>query len=136
MRANGIVRGEGGGVVVLKPLSAALRDGDHVYCVIRGSAVNNDGPTDGLTTPGGQAQEKVLASACRRAGVNPAAVQSGGRPRGPPRPSTGRPSARCIAPCSGRARAGRWRCSEPAPPPYGPRSTPVSASVRDHGSSG
>ncbi|HEX3782767.1 MAG TPA: polyketide synthase [Pseudonocardiaceae bacterium] len=74
-RANGMVRGEGGGVVVLKPLSQALVDGDHVYCVIRGSAVNNDATADGLTTPGTQAQENVLTAACRRAGVTPAAVQ-------------------------------------------------------------
>ncbi|MEU4743850.1 polyketide synthase, partial [Actinosynnema sp. NPDC023658] len=51
-RANGYARGEGGGLVLLKPLSAALADGDRVYCVIRGSAVNNDGATEGLTTPG------------------------------------------------------------------------------------
>ncbi|MFB6894235.1 type I polyketide synthase, partial [Kitasatospora sp. NPDC056327] len=74
-RANGYVRGEGGGAVVLKPLAAALADGDHVYCVIRGSAVNNDGATDGLTVPSPAAQEAVLRRAYERAGVDPAGVQ-------------------------------------------------------------
>src|SRR5260370_39165177 len=50
-QADGYVRGEGGGLVVLKPLSAALEDGDQVYAVIRGSAVNQDGRTNGLTAP-------------------------------------------------------------------------------------
>ncbi|WP_433655141.1 type I polyketide synthase [Nocardia sp. CA-128927] len=68
-RANGYVRGEGGGVVVLKPLCRALADGDRVYCVIRGSAVNNDGATDGLTLPSSLAQQEVLRSAYERAGV-------------------------------------------------------------------
>ncbi|MCC3769964.1 beta-ketoacyl synthase N-terminal-like domain-containing protein, partial [Streptomyces sp. UNOC14_S4] len=74
-RANGFVQGEGGGVVVLKPLARALADGDHVYGVIRGSAVNNDGATPGLTVPSQLAQEQVLREAYERAGVDPAAVQ-------------------------------------------------------------
>ncbi|WP_343967939.1 type I polyketide synthase, partial [Streptosporangium amethystogenes] len=73
-RANGYVRGEGGAVVLLKPLSRALADGDHVYCVIAGSAVNNDGSGEALTTPSSRAQERVLRSAYRRAGVDPASV--------------------------------------------------------------
>ncbi|MFG3409651.1 type I polyketide synthase, partial [Streptomyces sp. NPDC048142] len=68
-RANGFVPGEGGGVVVLKPLSRALADGDRVYGVIRGSAVNNDGATDGLTVPSQDAQEQVLRAARERAGI-------------------------------------------------------------------
>ncbi|WP_285680733.1 type I polyketide synthase, partial [Kitasatospora phosalacinea] len=74
-RANGTVRGEGGAVLVLKPLSAALAAGDPVYCVIRGSAVNNDGATDGLTTPAAETHSAVVRAACRRAGVDPAALQ-------------------------------------------------------------
>ncbi|MFI0778068.1 type I polyketide synthase, partial [Streptomyces sp. NPDC021212] len=74
-RANGYVRGEGGGVVVLKPLATAIADQDPIYCVIRGSAVNNDGPGENLTTPSAQAQEAVLRDAYRRAGVDPADVQ-------------------------------------------------------------
>ncbi|MBL8974244.1 MAG: acyltransferase domain-containing protein, partial [Myxococcales bacterium] len=73
-RANGYVRGEGGAVVVLKPLSAALRDGDRVYGVLLGSAVNNDGPSNGLTAPNPEAQRKVLAEACRSAAIAPASV--------------------------------------------------------------
>ncbi|MFB4308136.1 type I polyketide synthase [Actinomadura sp. GTD37] len=73
--ANGFVRGEGGGAVVLKPLDAALRDGDRVHCVILGGAVNNDGATPGLTAPSRDAQEEVLRLACERSGVEPGAVQ-------------------------------------------------------------
>ncbi|MFF1613932.1 beta-ketoacyl synthase N-terminal-like domain-containing protein, partial [Amycolatopsis sp. NPDC058278] len=73
-RANGYVRGEGGGLVVLKPLDAALADGDRIHCVIRGGAVNNDGATDGLTVPSRDAQEALLRRAYARAGVTPADV--------------------------------------------------------------
>ncbi|MFF8016638.1 SDR family NAD(P)-dependent oxidoreductase [Streptomyces sp. NPDC007929] len=74
-RANGFVRGEGGGAVVLKPLSRALADGDDVLGVIRASAVNNDGSTPGLTVPGQETQERVLREAYERGGLAPDAVQ-------------------------------------------------------------
>ncbi|XXX73393.1 SDR family NAD(P)-dependent oxidoreductase [Sorangium sp. So ce134] len=74
-RANGYVRGEGGGMAVLKTLSRAIADGDRIYCVIRGSAVNNDGASNGLTAPNPRAQEAMLRAAYRRAGLDPAAVQ-------------------------------------------------------------
>ncbi|MEU5987373.1 SDR family NAD(P)-dependent oxidoreductase [Spirillospora sp. NPDC047418] len=74
-RANGYVRGEGGGAVLLKPLAQALDDGDSVYCVIRGGAFNNDGATEALTVPSARAQEEVVRRACARAGVDPADVQ-------------------------------------------------------------
>ncbi len=75
-RANGYVRSEGAGLVVLKPLSAAQRDGDRVYAVILGGAVNNDGRTSGfMTTPGQGGQEDMLRKAYRRAGVSPGLVQ-------------------------------------------------------------
>ncbi|WP_395577395.1 type I polyketide synthase [Streptomyces sp. BK79] len=74
-RANGFVRGEGGCVVLLKPLAAAIADDDPVHCVIRGSAVNNDGATDGLTVPSASAQAAVVRAAQRRAGVTAAEVQ-------------------------------------------------------------
>ena len=73
--ADGYVRSEGAGVVVLKPLSAAVADGDHIYAVILGSAVNQDGRTNGLTSPSRQAQEAMLLEAYRRAGVSPGQVQ-------------------------------------------------------------
>jgi acyl transferase domain-containing protein/aryl carrier-like protein len=72
--ANGFVRAEGGGVVIIKRLSDALRDGDPIYCVIRGSAVNNDGASNGLTAPNPKAQESVIRDACRNAGITPASV--------------------------------------------------------------
>jgi acyl transferase domain-containing protein/NADPH:quinone reductase-like Zn-dependent oxidoreductase/NAD(P)-dependent dehydrogenase (short-subunit alcohol dehydrogenase family)/acyl carrier protein len=68
-RANGYVRGEGGGVVVLKRLSDALADGDRIYCVIRGTAINNDGFSNGLTAPSPRAQEGVLRDAYADAGM-------------------------------------------------------------------
>ncbi|GAB2933079.1 type I polyketide synthase [Streptomyces heilongjiangensis] len=74
-RANGYVRGEGGGLVVLKPLSRALADGDRVHCLIRGSAVNNDGGGSALTVPDPEAQREVLTLACERAGTEPGDVQ-------------------------------------------------------------
>ncbi len=69
------MRGEGGGAVLLKPLAAAIADGDPIYAVIRGSAVNNDGATDGLTVPGETGQREVLRLACARAGVAPGEVR-------------------------------------------------------------
>ncbi len=74
-RANGYVRGEGAGIVVLKPLSAALTDGDPVHAVIRGSAVNQDGRTNGLMAPNRYSQEAVLREAYGRARVSPGEVQ-------------------------------------------------------------
>ncbi|MFG2004861.1 type I polyketide synthase [Spirillospora sp. NPDC048911] len=74
-RANGYVRGEGGGLVVLKPLARALEDGDRVYCVILGGAVNNDGTTSSLVTPSARGQAEVIRAACHSAGVAPAALQ-------------------------------------------------------------
>lgn len=70
-RADGYVRSEGAGVVVLKPLSAAQADGDRIYAVIRGGAVNQDGASNGLMSPSPQAQEAVLRRAYRDAGVDP-----------------------------------------------------------------
>ncbi|WP_257450671.1 non-ribosomal peptide synthase/polyketide synthase, partial [Archangium lipolyticum] len=72
--ANGYVRSEGVGMIVLKPLSQAKADGNRIYAVIRGSAVNQDGRSNGLTAPNRQAQEAVLREAYRDAGVAPAQV--------------------------------------------------------------
>ena len=74
-RANGYVRGEGGGVVVLKPLSEAVAAGDSIYGVIRASAVNNDGGGDSLTAPSQLAQEEVLRRAYRKSGLKRGEVQ-------------------------------------------------------------
>ncbi|EWC60796.1 Malonyl CoA-acyl carrier protein transacylase [Actinokineospora spheciospongiae] len=72
--ADGIVRGEGCGVVVLKRLPDALADGDRVLAVLRGSAVNSDGRSNGITAPNPVAQERLLARAYREAGVSPRTV--------------------------------------------------------------
>jgi phthiocerol/phenolphthiocerol synthesis type-I polyketide synthase B len=67
--ADGFVRGEGCGVVVLKRLSDALRDGDRLLAVVRGSAVNQDGRSNGMLAPNPAAQMAVLRAACGSAGV-------------------------------------------------------------------
>ncbi|MFI7576083.1 SDR family NAD(P)-dependent oxidoreductase [Micromonospora sp. NPDC049497] len=72
--ANGFVRSEGCGVLVLKRLADAGRDGDAVLAVVRGSAVNQDGSSSGLTAPSGRAQEQVISAALAEAGVDGAAV--------------------------------------------------------------
>ncbi len=73
-RAGGFVRSEGAGMVVLKPLAQALADGDRVYAVIRGTAMNQDGRTPGMTVPSQDAQEALLRDACRDAGIAPGAI--------------------------------------------------------------
>ncbi|MCY4487972.1 MAG: SDR family NAD(P)-dependent oxidoreductase [Deltaproteobacteria bacterium] len=72
--ANGYVRGEGCGIVVLKRLADAEADGDRIWGVIRAVAVNQDGASPGLTVPSGPAQERVIADALARAGVLPSDV--------------------------------------------------------------
>jgi len=74
-RANSYVRAEGAGVAVLKPLSQAIADGDPIYAVIRGSAINQDGQTNGLTVPNGMAQEAAIREACKLAGISPEQIQ-------------------------------------------------------------
>lgn len=69
--ANGYVRGEGCGMVVLKRFSDAISDGDNILGVIRGSAVNQDGPSSGLTVPNGSAQMAVIRQALENAKVKP-----------------------------------------------------------------
>lgn len=69
--ANGYVRGEGCGMVVLKRFSDAISDGDNILGVIRGSAVNQDGPSSGLTVPNGAAQMAVIRQALENAKVKP-----------------------------------------------------------------
>ncbi len=70
-RADGYVRGEGAGIVVLKRLSRAQADNDRIYAVIRASAVNQDGHSEGLTVPSGAAQAALMREAYAQAGVAP-----------------------------------------------------------------
>ena len=72
--ADGYGRGEGLGVLVLKPLAAAQNDGDRVLAVIRGSAVSQDGRTQGIMAPSGAAQEAVVRRALRQGAIDPATV--------------------------------------------------------------
>ncbi|MCB9450590.1 MAG: acyltransferase domain-containing protein [Anaerolineaceae bacterium] len=67
--ADGYVRGEGCGIIVLKRLSDAIASGDQIWAVIRGAAVNQDGRSSGLTAPNGPSQEAVLRQALENAGV-------------------------------------------------------------------
>ncbi|GIF47060.1 polyketide synthase 2/polyketide synthase 5 [Asanoa ferruginea] len=73
-RADGFVRSEGAGAVVLKRLGDALRDGDRILAVVRGSAVNQDGRSDGLSAPSAEAQEAVYRAALVRAGLDASQV--------------------------------------------------------------
>lgn len=68
--ADGFVRGEGCGMLVLKRLSDAVADGDHIHAVIRGSAVNHDGAGGGLTVPNEQAQIELVREAMKQARVS------------------------------------------------------------------
>ncbi|BBC17699.1 polyketide synthase [Mycobacterium leprae Kyoto-2] len=72
--ADGFVRGEGAGVVVLKRLTDAVRDGDLVLAVVRGSAVNQDGRSNGVTAPNTAAQCDVITDALRSSDVAPESV--------------------------------------------------------------
>lgn len=73
-RADGYVRSEGVGLVLLRRLSDALADGDQILAVIRAAAVNHDGRTAGLTAPSGPAQTRLLLDAWRAGGVEPATI--------------------------------------------------------------
>ena len=72
--ANGYARAEGCGLVILKRLSQAQKDGDRIYAVIKGSGVNQDGASSGLMVPNGVAQESLIHSVCAEAGLKPSDV--------------------------------------------------------------
>ena len=72
--ANGYVRSEGCGMMLLKRLSDAVADGDHILAVIRGSAINQDGASGGLTVPNRPSQQAVIRQALKNGGVDPASV--------------------------------------------------------------
>lgn len=68
-RANGYGRGEGAACVLLKPLSTALKDGDHIRAVIRNTGSNQDGKTMGITLPSKDAQEALIRKVYQQAGL-------------------------------------------------------------------
>ncbi|WP_456152487.1 beta-ketoacyl synthase N-terminal-like domain-containing protein [Paenibacillus kobensis] len=72
--ADGFVDGEGAGAIVLKPLSKAVQDGDHIYGVIKGSMLNAGGRTNGYTVPNPHAQYEVVSDALKQAGVHARSV--------------------------------------------------------------
>ena len=71
---DGYVPGEGVGAVLLKPLSRAIKDGDHIYGIVKGTAVNHGGKTNGYTVPNPNAQANVVGKAMKEAGINPRTV--------------------------------------------------------------
>ncbi len=73
--ANGYVRSEGAGLVIVKPLRDAMEQGDPVLAVIKASAVNQDGQTLGITVPNGESQKKLLAKSFQKAGISPKDIQ-------------------------------------------------------------
>jgi acyl transferase domain-containing protein len=74
-RANGYVRGEGAGVVILKPLERAVADGDRIHAIIRATAVNQDGRTPGISVPNQASQETNIVDALRLADISPETIQ-------------------------------------------------------------
>ncbi|MFR0356207.1 aminotransferase class I/II-fold pyridoxal phosphate-dependent enzyme [Streptomyces sediminimaris] len=107
--ASGYVRGEGAGLVLLKPLSAALADGDRIHAVIRGSATGHGGRSNGLTAPRTSAQRAVCERALDQAGLPPAAIHyveahGTGTPLGDP------VEWEALAAVYGRDRAGGGPC--------------------------
>jgi polyketide synthase PksN len=72
--ANGYVPGEGVGAILLKPLDKAQSDGDNIYGVIRGVAINHGGKTSGYSVPNPKAQAELIASALRKARIDPRSV--------------------------------------------------------------
>jgi acyl transferase domain-containing protein/NADPH:quinone reductase-like Zn-dependent oxidoreductase/aryl carrier-like protein len=108
-RANGYVRSEGAAAVLLKPLSAALRDKDPIYAVIRATALNQDGRTPGMTVPSQQAQADLIRSACEKSSIAPRDIQyveahGTGTPVGDPI------EANAIGAVIGCGRTGEDRC--------------------------
>ncbi|MBY9078357.1 hypothetical protein KIH86_26320 [Paenibacillus sp. HN-1] len=72
--ANGIVVGEGVGVLILKQLDAALEDGDHIYGIIKGSAINQDGRTQSITAPSSLSQKALIVEAYKKSRINPETI--------------------------------------------------------------
>ncbi len=76
--ANGYVRGEGAGAILLKPLSKAIEDGDHIYALIKGIAINHGGHVNSLTVPNPNAQADLISMAWSKAGGLPTYIEAHG----------------------------------------------------------
>ena len=85
--ADGYARGEGGAVVVIKPLRRALDDGDEIYAQILGTAVSQDGHTDGITVPREEAQEAAITTGAAAGGCPARPRSDTWKPTAPERPS-------------------------------------------------
>jgi len=72
--SEGTGGGEGVGIVLLKPVEKALKDRDNIYAIIKGSAINHDGRTVGITAPNAKAQESVIVEAWKKAGIDPSTI--------------------------------------------------------------
>lgn len=73
-RADGYGRGEGAGMILLKPLSQAQADGDRIHAIVRGSGTNQDGRTDGITVPNGDAQANLIRKVCEDSNCDPSSI--------------------------------------------------------------
>lgn len=73
-RATGTVWGEGAGMLIMKPLSKAKKDGDHIHAIIKASAINNDGMTNSLTAPSAKTQEQVILEAWKKGKIDPETI--------------------------------------------------------------
>ena len=91
--ADGYARGEGGAIVVIKPLAQALADGDEIYAQILGTAVSQDGHTDGITVPREEAQEAAIRRRCDGRASTPPTSDTSKR-TAPERPSA--TPSRCV----------------------------------------
>jgi acyl transferase domain-containing protein/NAD(P)-dependent dehydrogenase (short-subunit alcohol dehydrogenase family)/acyl carrier protein len=73
-RANGMILGEGAGVLIIKPLQQALADGDLIHAVIKGSAINNDGHSQGITAPNPRGQAEAIRKAYKNCDIDPITI--------------------------------------------------------------
>ena len=126
--ADGYVRGEGCGMLVLKRLSDAQRDGDRVLAVIRGSALNQDGRSSGLTAPNGPAQEAVIRAALANARRAAARHRATSRRTAPARRSAIRSRSRRSTRVYGQRAAGRAAAASARSRPTSATSKPRPAS--------
>ncbi|MEO5330727.1 MAG: SDR family NAD(P)-dependent oxidoreductase [Magnetococcus sp. YQC-5] len=74
-RGDGYGRGEGAGIVIIKPWSVARRDGDRIYALVHATGINQDGHTNGITVPNAKAQQSLITKVCAAANISPARIR-------------------------------------------------------------